>query len=359
MAAKRKGASAWLRRFATSLVLGANLVSLLLLWGCCLSTQISPSLHPRITVVGLVFPVLLICNVIFLPLWLLFKPRYALVPLLGLLLCGGFILDYFPVSRPSDQPDSLGQLTLLSWNVGGAYYSDDNEAAVAYLEQAGADIICLQECAGPLGELVAQRMGELGYQSKILNGRNLYCRFPIVSADTMVAPTNFCNGVCRFSVLMNEDTVWVLNCHLESTGFTQSERDEYTQTIQDPTKDDLKREGQFIIGKLAQRAHFRGKQTDSLAAFIDRHAADRLLVIGDFNDTPISYAYQQLDKRLTSAYRQAGRGLGISFNQHGFPVRIDHIFCSSHWEPAEAHIVDTIYESDHFPMEVKLRKVAK
>ena len=51
-----------------------------------------------------------------------------------------------------------------------------------------------------------------------------------------------------------------------------------------------------------------------------------LLVCGDFNDSPISYAHHTIGKGLTDAYREAGWGPGFSYNRNFLYFRIDHLF---------------------------------
>ena len=111
-----------------------------------------------------------------------------------------------------------------------------------------------------------------------------------------------------------------------------------------------------VLGKLSEAAAYRGAQTDSVGAFIDRNAAHSIICCGDLNETPVSYTYQQLDRRLTSAYRQAGFGPGFTFSRRSFPVRIDHLFFSDDWTCTSCTIDRTVSSSDHYPIIVHLSK---
>ena len=112
----------------------------------------------------------------------------------------------------------------------------------------------------------------------------------------------------------------------------------------------------MLVGKLSQAAAYRGAQTDSICALVDRHAARDIIVCGDLNETPISYTYQQLDRRLTSAFRQAGLGPGFTYSRRSFPVRIDHLFHSDGWTCTSCRIDRTLSVSDHYPLIVRLSK---
>ena len=49
-----------------------------------------------------------------------------------------------------------------------------------------------------------------------------------------------------------------------------------------------------------------------------------IIVCGDFNDTPLSYAYNVLKGNLVDAFSISGRGIGVSFVK--IPIlRIDYI----------------------------------
>ena len=89
----KESSFAWVRRLVLNLFTGANLVTLFLLWACCASTWINPALHPRVSVIGMLFPIFLILNLLFLVLWLVYKPRMIVVPIVGDEVCAG--LDGF------------------------------------------------------------------------------------------------------------------------------------------------------------------------------------------------------------------------------------------------------------------------
>ena len=83
---------------------------------------------------------------------------------------------------------------------------------------------------------------------------------------------------------------------------------------------------------------------------------ENVIVCGDLNETPISYTYQRLARRLTSAYREKGFGPGFTFSQRSFPVRIDHLFYSSGLECSSCCIDKSVSSSDHYPLIVRLGK---
>ena len=112
-----------------------------------------------------------------------------------------------------------------------------------------------------------------------------------------------------------------------------------------------------MVGKLAEAAQLRASQVNTIAQLVDSIATHHsVLVCGDFNDTPISYAYQHMGRRLKNAYRSRGNGVGVSFNEKNFPVRIDHIFYSPEWTCTDAVVDRSIWASDHYPVIARLKK---
>ncbi len=348
-----------LRRFALSIFLGANVMSILLLWVCCISTSVSPSAHAHFSVVGLAFPIILFFNLLFIPFWLIFKARFTLIPLLGILSCTGFILDYFPLNAAKESPDSC--LTVISWNVKSfdrKFRLDDKDEPLAYIDSVNADIVCLQECYGgeTVGQLNAQ-MSAKGFYHEEADGRQIYSRYPILSSEVIPVPSANKNGMSATQIRVGSDTIVVINAHLECDFISQDDRTKGKDAIKSGEADQLKEESRHLWGKLAVSYGTRGMQVDTLVKVLDTKFEDcPVIVCGDFNDTPISYAYQQMDKRLENAYRNCGFGVGVSYNERYFLFRIDHLFHSDFWKTFSAEIDHKIHASDHYPLVVKLGK---
>lgn len=350
-----------IKQMLVGLFLGGNLMTILLLWMCCLSTFVDPSAHPRVATAGLFFPILLFANVLFVVFWLIFKTRFALVPLVGMLFCAGYVLDYCPVNFGGKTPNDSSTISVLTWNVHDFMDGDNGErqAAFDYLKNSDADIICLQEAGGYDGirSMLYDNLSPLGYRrSTPYLGWVVYSRFPFIDDERLPIESERSNGGLRCRLLVNGDTVWVYNLHLECNALTEGDKEEYKDMLRNPEKEKVKRNGLALVGKLAEKEKVRGPQADAVAASLDSLEGQSILLCGDFNDTPISYSYQTVAKRLTNSFREAGNGIGISYNQRAFMVRIDHSFHSSDWEAVYANIDKSIASSDHYPLFVKLRK---
>lgn len=350
-----------LKQLLAGLFMGANGATLLFLWVCCACTWADPSAFPLLSVATLAFPIFLLVNVAFVVSWLVFKPRCALVPLLGIALVGSFVLDYCPLQWKRQVPD--GSLLLMSYNTAGAYGGENAHVLLDYLRHTDADIVCLQEVAAPtLQTPEAKRLiDSLHYQLVQKDGRSVLSRLPIIS-DTVPLPigsTRTGNGTLACLVEYQGDTLMIVNNHLESNGITLDEKTEYKDMLLDPNTSKVKSSSRLLVGKLARAAKVRGAQVDSLCQFLDAHSTRSMLVCGDFNDTPVSYTHRMLSNRLVSSFRESGFGIGLSYNQIGFFVRIDHVFHSADWESHSTHIDTEISLSDHYPMLTFLHKKGK
>ena len=76
---------------------------------------------------------------------------------------------------------------------------------------------------------------------------------------------------------------------------------------------------------------------------------DYILVCGDFNDTPISYAHRTVQGPLVDSFAESGQGMGITYNQNMFWFRIDNILHSKNMKSMNCTI-DKVRYSDHYPL---------
>ena len=361
---KKEESSSWVKQFLVNLLLGANLVTLVLLWTCCVTTWLDPSLHPRISVIGLAFPIFLILNLLYLPIWLIFKPRMLVVPVFGIILCADYILDYYPISMRG-KSDDVPALTVMTWNCHEMqYYQHDSiHFATDYILETGADIICLQEYtfASERYKKLHDELMTRGYQLNHVGCISVMSRFPVLNDVAVPIEVVLGTGAMQVDLQMpDNDTLSVICVHLESNKLSSDDKDEYDAAIRSGEHEKMKDEAHYLAGKLAVAAQIRANQINLLAKRVDSIATHHpVLMCGDFNDTPISYAYQHISRRLKNAYRSRGCGVGVTFNEKNFPVRIDHVFYTSDLTCTDVMIDHTIWASDHYPVIARLKKRQK
>ena len=82
-----------------------------------------------------------------------------------------------------------------------------------------------------------------------------------------------------------------------------------------------------------------------------------VIVCGDFNDIPNSYAYNTIGKGMKNAFAEKGSGIGRTFSGISPTLRIDNIFVADKFSVDQFLRIPKIL-SDHFPVfaDVQLRK---
>lgn len=337
------------------IILLINLFAIVLLWACCATTHIVPAEHPTLALAGLLFPVFTLFLLIFIPIWLVLKKRWTLVPIAGLLVCSSYIMDYCPLNIQSDAPNDA--LKLVTWNINymsqwGENKDSISECCIEYLRYADADIICLQEMEPTnqtFTELVEDLKGE-GYTMDSEKNLVILSRLSILKKEKIEYESESNGSVCFYLQKENGDTLLLVNNHLESNRLHSETKDEYVESLDDKDYSKLNVSGHTIGSMVRSSTVIRGPQADSLVAFAEKNAGKDIVMCGDFNDTPISYVYQQVNSVLKSAFRESGQGIGISYNQRGFWVRIDHVFVSQNLKTYNTHIDSSNDLSDHYPL---------
>lgn len=343
--------------FSISIFLGANICTIILMWICVGLTFVSPDLIPRLSLLTLAFPVFLLVDLLFIIFWLLFKARLAWIPILGALVIGGYILDYCPLNLTSSSHNSNDStISIITFNVGQMTEEEQREELIRFINTADADILCLQELSKSFITSHQEWFDSTNYQYLQTHTVAVLSRLPFLSDTIHIDyPTRGNNSMACW-IDCHGDSLLIINNHLESNKLSPEEKDEYTSTIIDPNREAIKNSSHKLMDKLSEAATYRGIQADSVCSIVQRNDRHPIIVCGDLNDTPISYTYQRLARHLNSAYRQTCFGPGFTYSKRSFPVRIDHIFYSEHWNCTSCRIDRTVSSSDHYPLIVQLSK---
>lgn len=350
-----------IKSFTVKLAAVANALVIVAMLLTGYSDRLSPSDYPLLSCLGMVFPLFLLLNLAFLLMWVVVKWRMTWLPLAGYALAYVPINIYFPLNLSKEIPPS--SLKVISYNVcgygGNHKYKDGFERILAYFEAQQADIVCVQEDYDRWRRYVMDRYQELFPYNDTLsilrtksfsNGLGIHTRFPIVRRERIKYESE-ANGSVAYYLKVGNDTLLVINNHLENTHLSMKDRLQYKQLISgEMGKDTMKEESKLLVGKLSMASAMRASAAEAVHQYIVEHSQYPVIVCGDFNDTPISYARHVIADGLTDCYAKSGRGLGLSYNQKGFFFRIDHIFCSDHFKPLKCEIDDKIDFSDHFPL---------
>jgi endonuclease/exonuclease/phosphatase family metal-dependent hydrolase len=150
----------------------------------------------------------------------------------------------------------------------------------------------------------------------------------------------------------NKDTFRIYNVHLQSIKLKQEEYAVFTnddgQTVEPPSTFRL------LIDKLRVAYPKRAEQARKVAEHVQTSPYP-VIVCGDFNDTPMSYSYNQFDKFLKDSFRQSAFGIGSTYVGKVPAGRIDYIFHSEELHSADFSIQEKAY-SDHRAISCKIFK---
>ncbi|MBO4429788.1 MAG: endonuclease/exonuclease/phosphatase family protein [Bacteroidaceae bacterium] len=335
-----------------------NLLMIVAMIFCVHTSCLPPQDYPEWSYWGLMFPVFLVVNVLFVLFWLIFKWKLVLLPLIGMAFCASNIRAYFPINFPSEPP--TGSIKILSYNV-MAFGEDkskpwDENPIMRYLLESGADIICLQEARKTLVDEALDSISLIYpyyyYQLETDNYIACFSKFPIDSVTKIEYPTTT-NHSYAYEMLVGEDTLLVINNHLESYKLSPEDRDDYKSILQNykhPEQNDSETKYLGLTGKIVEHDSIRGYQVDSVAAFIVKNKGKHIVSCGDLNATPVSYVHHCLTKYLNDAYTRSGNGPGISFNRSWMYFRLDHIMVSPNVKAYSAKVDNSIKHSDHYPI---------
>lgn len=327
---------------------------------CAYSPYLSPVEHPVGACAGLFIPVFIALNLAFCLVWLCLKPWGALFPLAVFALGWNSLNAYFPVGSIKEPGEGSPTLKFLTYNTQGISPGEGNggeNAVLSYLRRCGADIVCLQEFIPGVhasAEEISQALEDIyphHASTRIKGGDVLACysRYPILETEEIAYPSLY-NGSVLYRIKVGEDTLAVINNHLESNKLDAYDKKVYNEILKSPREANVKAEGKYLLRKLADAVALRAPQADSVARAIRENRADYMLVCGDFNDSPVSYAYRVIGEGLDDAFVAAGAGPGFTYNQNHLYFRIDHIFVSPAFRVLECKVDRSIRASDHYPV---------
>lgn len=346
-------------------------VNLFFLLGMLLSAYspyFSPCKFANISLLGLAFPAFVVINIVFFIVFVLLEKRMLLVSGLFFIVCLNPILTYFPVNFKSDVKED-GSIKVLSYNVMSFNFTEKKKGkneVLEYIANSQSDIVCLQEYDEHTNNKfitkkdILSRLKDYRYHN-ILNkvnetGTGLACfsKYPIISAKRVKYKSKH-NASMMYEIKVGNDTLLVINNHLESNRLNEKDKDDYEQIVTNRNTGETKTKVLNIAGKLKRASLIRSKQVDEVNKIIAKNAHRKVIVCGDFNDTPISYTHKQLTTHLKDAFVETGFGMSPSFYRKMIYVRIDNILLSQSITPIYCTVDNSISASDHYPIWCRIK----
>jgi endonuclease/exonuclease/phosphatase family metal-dependent hydrolase len=304
---------------------------------------ISPQKYPNLSLLSLAVAPLLWVNAIFLVYWILRGKRVFLLPTLVFIVAYFVFNPFYKFASDDEVISSKKVLSVLSYNIRlFNLYEDkgnvDEASAVLskILVNENPDILCLQEYylknSVDFSDYL-YKYTHFGENHKL--GHAIFSKYKIVKSGAFDFEDTF-NNTLFVDVVVAKDTVRVYNLHLQSFGIK-------------PSVDELQEEDKTRVRKRLSAAFVsQEKQAEKIIAHKNKTKHPTLLM-GDFNNTPYSYVYQSLSDSMKDTFLEKGSGLGTTFTFDFFPMRIDYILASEHFEVQRFKRIDTNF-SDHYPI---------
>lgn len=350
-----------MRQALKSILLLLNVIAILSLFTGYLSVYIAPDKYWLPSLFGLAYPFILVANIIFIVFWSMVKPRLLLLSLVSILFGWGFVSRYIQFKGSATEK---GEVKVVSYNV--KYFIGDEDLTqkknadkiVSFLEEQNADIICLQEARlrkrsiFNLPNTVKKLETIKHYQyarSSTTYGSVTMTRYLIVNMGEIRFEGSQ-NMTIYTDVVIKKDTVRIFNVHLQSYKIDPSKY----SIIDSPgvNKEEGLKEVREMGLKFKKAIQMRAEQAREIRKYIDESPYN-VIVCGDFNDTPISFSYQQLKGDLIDAFVNSGKGVGRTYIGKLPSFRIDNIFHSDNFESYNFKTYD-FKMSDHLPISCDL-----
>lgn len=351
-----------------SLFLSLNILAAVALVIAAAAAHIDPNVTAIPALFGMAFLPLFALNLLFFIAWFFWKRVFIVFSGAILLISLGTFRQHVHFELFDGEPQQ-GDVKLASYNVRlfDLYNWKSNkqtrDSILTYLDSLDADILCLQEFFksndnkhfNTLDTLVQiQRANQVheeycaithkGFQQF---GMATLSAYPIVESQRINLIDTKHNMAMWTDIQIGDDTVRVFNMHLASVRISA-----LTENISEHIdKDD--REGQYkdalkLIDLLQHAFRKRADQVKIVRRAINA-SPHPVIVCGDMNDTPGSFAYHEISKGLEDAFLHYGRGTGSTYIGFYPSFRIDYMLFSP-----ELNITDFSTEelelSDHRPI---------
>jgi len=351
-----------LKSKAKHILLIFNIIVSVALFGSYFSQYVPPDKWWTPSLLGLIYPYLLFVNLIFVVIWLLIKTNYALWSFICIILGWGMLVRFIQISGKESE---VTDIRLVSYNVrnftGQGKNSSRELANVikSFLKQDEPDIICLQEVRLRTNQVfnleeTKKEFSRIRHYQYASAGRTLgsvtMTRFPIVNMEEIRFENSGNIAICT-DIICKKERIRIFNVHLQSYKIDPDQYDIIETPIISEKKDikELRELGRKYKKAMEKRA----VQARVIREKI-KESPYPVIVCGDFNDTPSSYAYRTTKGWLRDGFVRSGKGIGLTYIGKMPSFRIDYILHSRSFKSYNFRIHRIPY-SDHLPISCGLK----
>ncbi|MBR5886492.1 MAG: endonuclease/exonuclease/phosphatase family protein [Alistipes sp.] len=357
----RKGKTKRKRSFSLSLLLFildiAMVCVLFLLCAATIICVVTPNSSPErlgiFSIVVLGAPIIYMLMVITTLYWALrWKWSLAFISFVFLFVGTLSVGKYYRIDLKQDAMGKYPKkvLKVMSYNIANS----NSTSLVDSIASHRPTILCLQEYQAG-GEEAWARLGEK-YTTTANSKSDFSCE---IFTNQRIIKHGKIDSLPRFNaiwadILMDKDTIRVVNLHLQSTTITAQDMafvERHKYVLDSARSHKIK----SITDKLVENTIYRSNQAKKVREFIDQNADKKMIICGDFNDVPLSYSYNIIAEPLISTFAEAGSGYTYTFDGFFKLMAIDHMLVTDHFDVLSYEVDYTMGESDHYPVITRLK----
>lgn len=299
---------------------------------------INPSVFWPIAFFGLLHPLFLIANILFLVFWAI-QAKLRFVFNLAAVVLGLSSINKIITFGAETSSEREGKLKVVSFNAKlFGIYEDANffDKFIVELEDKNPDVLCIQEFYNlekngvTAIQHIKKSTGLRYHYLRTLKRSHGKSRYGIIvfSKNKIVDYGDFDFGdesvnLCLYAdIKFKTKIVRVYNVHLQSLKLARTDYallkkiGESSETTLQVSKN--------IFERLKTAFIKRGQQ--AVLVKDNMNSCDKPIILcGDFNDTPQSFAYNTLSKNLKDCFMESGNGLGGTYTGPLPSLRIDYI----------------------------------
>ncbi|MEG0518861.1 MAG: endonuclease/exonuclease/phosphatase family protein [Bacteroidales bacterium] len=362
--------------------------------------------------IGLLLPILILLNICYFIYWII-RRRWliCLIPLIAVALSYSYVATFYrlgkqPAPALVQQKEATENIRVLTYNthmfVTRGNPESNSRQLVDFLNTQNIDIACFQEYDNPAKrrDSLAKIFDSFPYSVSNRNNKAnkelaTYSKYPILDSKYVEYPFSDVgymqstialypadkikqqiNSAMEKHTLTADSTlhlyrikdsltrvitdslvnlskkIIVITTHLQTTGVstTSHEVEKIKSNGQTIANTDV---AEIMTIRMGTSYKMRAQQINILAQVIDK-AEYPVILCGDFNDTPLSYVYNQAANRLTDGFTESGHGYMYTFRYFKKILRIDYIFHSKDFKSVKYYSPNKEW-SDHNPVISELK----
>jgi endonuclease/exonuclease/phosphatase family metal-dependent hydrolase len=339
-----------------------------------LSAQwISPEKMGMPTYFVMLMPIWIVLMMVIIVFWLCFKKWIHALIVIGIMVVTfGQWRKVVTINNPfrSQQStvNSQQSIKILTFNthIFNNHKDGGFEEIAKFIEESDADIVCLQEF-GYYHRYGASKKDILKFFDSIYpyrhlwfknqtkwgeNGLATFSRYPIIEKKKIEYES--ADNISIYSdIVIDGDTIRVINNHLESNRLNQEDR-KFAEKLVKENNEDIIDAGKKVGNRVVSGAINRTHQSEAVRDVIES-TPHYVIALGDFNDVALSYTYHTIGKDLQDAYSKGGHwGYHWTYNKNAMLFAIDHILVDEKINVIDSDVHRNIKISDHYPLSCEI-----